>query len=60
MKITVGNLVISTPDARIKAFKTKESFVKAQIKEFENTGIDEETVRKASEEMYDAVKGKKD
>lgn len=55
MKITVESLVFNAPDKHIKSFKTKESFIKSQLKDFDKSGIDEEVIKKVSNEMYESL-----
>lgn len=55
MRASKNGINFHVPKERIMSFKSKAKFIESQVKEFERTSIDIETVKEVSGDMYDSV-----
>lgn len=56
MKASIGNIKISVSDAYIKKFKTKDAFIKAQLKTLKYLNIEEYQLKEVLGDMYSCLK----
>lgn len=54
MKVKIGTHTVSVLDSHIKSFKSKDAFVKSQLKDLQGTLTDDE-IKEVSQDMYDAL-----
>lgn len=54
MRVTIGANTVNVLDSHIKSFKSKDAFIKYQLKDLQGT-LTEDEIKEVSEDMYNAL-----